>query len=167
MKACKRIGIFLLLGVLIVGILISGCTPESDTEPDPNAIAFRDLPGVNMDNIDKISIYYGSASTRELIQAFDNAEAIAEFQTTFKRFYFTKIDSPSMLSSIELPTAEYDEAFGYITDETTYRIVAELGDGTQWYFSVAENKHGYYFDSQFNIYFSTGETEYISKILDN
>lgn len=32
MKTCKRMVIFLLLGVLLVGLLLSGCAPES-TEP--------------------------------------------------------------------------------------------------------------------------------------
>lgn len=174
MKTCKRIGIFLLLGVMLVGLLISGCTPTQQTEDttgatdDPNAIVFRDLPGVNMDNIDKISIYYGSADNRKLIRTLDSAEAIAEFRATFEQLRLTKIDSPSSLSSFMPSTKEYHEAFERIYDKTTYRIVIEYGDETQWDFYIVESKRVYYVYEYLRldetIYFSADEVEYIDAL---
>lgn len=173
MKTYKQIGIFLLLGVMLVGLLICGCTPVQQTEdttgaPEPdtdsNAIAFRDLPGVNMDNIDKISIYYGSVGNQKLIQTLDSAEATAEFRATFEQLRLTMIDSPSTLSSLMPATEEYLEAFKRICDKTTYRIVIEYGDEKQWEFYIVESKRAYYMDDGENIYISAGEVEYIDVI---
>lgn len=62
MKTSKRIWVFLLLGVMLVGLVLSGCAPEDETtEPDPNTIALRDLPLVNLEDISEIDVYYGEA----------------------------------------------------------------------------------------------------------
>lgn len=173
MKTCKQIGIFLLLGVMLVGLLICGCTPTQQTEDttaapepdtDPNAIAFRDLPGVNMDNIEKISIYYGSADNRELIRALDSTEAIAEFQATFEQLRLARIERLVDTTSSEggYYTEEYAEAMQNI--DAAYCICLQVSTDTQWNVYVGTNKLVYYATPQGDIYISTRKTEYIDAL---
>ncbi len=164
MKTCKRIGIFLLLGVLLVGLLISGCAPveqtqasTSEPEPDPNAIAFRDLPGVNMDDICEINIYIGDDS--EPLRTIGTAKEISIFLSTFEKLRFTSYASTS---SFSYDICAFEEASRCIAAETTYRIEVRSDDGATWDIYVAENDRVYY-SPRFDIfYISTSETDYIN-----
>lgn len=166
MKTSKRIWAFLLLGVMLAGFVLSGCTPEAETtEPDPNAIALRDLPFVSLEDIREIDVYYGGAG--EPIRTLDSAEKITEFCATFERLRFTKIDSASVISSVECPTDEYEEAFIHIGDKETYRIAVKYGDEKQKNFYITGDKRVYCMDMQLYIYVSSTETDYIDRILNN
>lgn len=104
----NRIKVFLLLGVMLVRIIISGCTPEqptepSMTEPGQDTIAFHEF--VNAQNINVISIWavYWSYSIRindenrihSFIESFlkeaqftDNAEIVSfDTATVFNTMY--------------------------------------------------------------------------------
>lgn len=57
MMIIKRMKVFLLLGVMLLGLVISGCTPEEPpkTEPSVNTVAFTQI--IDSNNIEKIVIF--------------------------------------------------------------------------------------------------------------
>lgn len=158
MKTSKRIWVFLLLGVMLAGFVLSGCTPEAETtEPDPNAIALRDLPFVNLEDISEIDVYYGEAG--EPIRTLKKAKEISTFKDAFEKLRFTLHDMNSAVAD------EYSiEAFRLIRAETTYRIEVKLSDGTNWNLYVAENNRVFYEQTFARIYASTTETDYIGAL---
>lgn len=176
MKTCKQIGIFLLLGVLLVGLLLSGCAPVEQTqastsEPDPNAIAFLDLPGVNMDDICEINIYTGDDS--EPVQTISPAEEISNFLAAYETLRFHWIDTDVPPTSSE-KLANFTEEYWTALEEVhrAYRIEVKLTNDPQriltgWNFYVGTNGTVYYLDAQLSIYVSTTETDYIGTVLNN
>lgn len=166
MMANKRMKVFLLLGVMLLGLVISGCAPEqptepTETEPDLNTVAFHEL--VNMNNISKIFI---TTSTDEVMCILEDQEMVSKFQTTFEDLKLRKITKiASSTSSVAVcMTDEYTECKEHI--ETAYRVEVQLTDDTKLYFYIGTNDLVYYIDPLNDYYVSAGSTGYIDEILE-
>lgn len=167
MSKNNRIKVFLLLGVMLVSIIISGCTPEqptepSKTEPGSNTVMFHEL--VNMDDISKIFI---STSTNELMCILEDQKVVSDFQTTFESLKLRQIIkfTPSTSSVAVYRTDEYAECKEYI--KTAYRIEAQLTDDTQLFFYIGTNGLVYYIGPLDDYYVSTEGTGYIIDYIKN
>ena len=91
MMTSKRIRVFLVLGVILLGIVISGCTPEqptepSETEPGLNAVAFHKL--VEIENVSELRVYTMVLSTPHVVKS---EEILASFfETNLENALFIK-----------------------------------------------------------------------------
>lgn len=79
MMTGKRMKAFLLLGVMLLSLLISGCTPQppteqTETEPGLNTVLFHEL--VDIENVSELRVYAIALSAPHVVK---NEEKLASF----------------------------------------------------------------------------------------
>lgn len=128
MSKNNRIKVFLLLGVMLVSITLSGCTPEqptepSKTEPGLNTVAFSEI--IDANNIEKIVINLQIYSSVRL-----NIDNQSDLQT--------------VLGILDSDKEQIDSSFDYSLNDVNYFIDLICKDKVISIEAISSNNNIYY-----------------------
>ena len=154
----KRICLVLLVGALLFGVFLVGCsnkkathssaTEDSETEPQLDSVAFQDLEAI--DDIQSISIIN---SSDEIICVLEDQVEFSDFVTAFELLRFARNNKNDSSTSENTDSKEYVEKL--------YHLKVQHSDGTQFMLYIEHNGFVYYIDQSDNFYFSMGTTSFV------
>lgn len=161
----KRICVFLLLGVLLFSIVLSGCSHKEETEDSENEtglknVAFHEL--VKIDRIGRITVF--NDQDEVIFVAKDQTE-IVDFVNNFESLLFSSIGKilHTAESAAVKETEECVAARKRIN--TAYQIDVQGGDDYQVTFFIGLNGNVYFISETGNCYVSDKTTDYLSEIM--